>query len=107
MSFSVREKQNVKATDPFWTHSSPALHGPQSGFSPTQILRYKIAAHWWYSSRVGLHIGRWELIVGSNTQHASLQSVSFSQNVPGIDRMFAGFSDQLFDIYSYGILDCM
>ena len=71
-------------TDPFCTHSSPGLHGPQSGFSPTQILRYKTAAHWWYSSSMGLQIAKWELIVGSKTQQASLQSESFSQNVPEI-----------------------
>ena len=76
-------------------------------FLPTQILRYKMAAHWWYSSRVGLHIGKWELIVGSNTQHASLQSVSFSQNVPAINRKFAGFSGQLFRIYSFDMYDCI
>lgn len=33
---------------------------------------------------MGLQIAKWELIVGSKTQQASLQSESFSQNVPEI-----------------------
>ena len=78
----VSQPNTSTCTDPFCAHSSPGLHGPQSGFSPIQIFLYKMAAHWWYSSSMGLQIGKWELIVGSKTQQASLQSPSFSQNVP-------------------------